>query len=167
MVIQIGFEPTTHSLGNCCSIQLSYWTIFSNANIRKIFVMTKKVIVFFVCMYLDKYNITCFFGDSSETRTHTSSRTQHPKCCVSANSTIEPIWHLSYATCFVCGVKRMPCVVFYACDFTIGGFARSAISWRRPLKVVSDRGYIRVFLSLNPINKVINHRHQHVTSMFH
>ena len=27
-VIQAGFEPTTHSLEGCCSIQLSYWTIF-------------------------------------------------------------------------------------------------------------------------------------------
>ena len=25
-VIQAGFEPTTHSLEGCCSIQLSYWT---------------------------------------------------------------------------------------------------------------------------------------------
>ena len=28
VVIQAGFEPTTHSLEGCCSIQLSYWTIF-------------------------------------------------------------------------------------------------------------------------------------------
>ena len=28
LVIQAGFEPTTHSLEGCCSIQLSYWTIF-------------------------------------------------------------------------------------------------------------------------------------------
>ncbi len=26
LVIQAGFEPTTHSLEGCCSIQLSYWT---------------------------------------------------------------------------------------------------------------------------------------------
>ncbi len=28
-VIPAGFEPTTHSLEGCCSIQLSYETIFS------------------------------------------------------------------------------------------------------------------------------------------
>ena len=26
LVIQAGFDPTTHSLEGCCSIQLSYWT---------------------------------------------------------------------------------------------------------------------------------------------
>ena len=28
MVIRLGFEPKTHSLEGCCSIQLSYQTIF-------------------------------------------------------------------------------------------------------------------------------------------
>ena len=28
LVIQAGFEPTTRSLEGCCSIQLSYWTVF-------------------------------------------------------------------------------------------------------------------------------------------
>gem|GEM_PF-6956145 len=28
VVIQTGFEPVTHSLEGCCSILLSYWTIF-------------------------------------------------------------------------------------------------------------------------------------------
>ena len=33
-VIRIGFEPMTHSLEGCCSIQLSYQTVvFSAANI--------------------------------------------------------------------------------------------------------------------------------------
>ena len=29
MVIPLGFEPKTHSLEGCCSIQLSYGTSFS------------------------------------------------------------------------------------------------------------------------------------------
>ena len=37
MVIRLGFEPKTHSLEGCCSIQLSYQTIFSAAKIRLFF----------------------------------------------------------------------------------------------------------------------------------
>ena len=33
-VIPAGFEPTTHSLEGCCSIQLSYETIKSGAKLR-------------------------------------------------------------------------------------------------------------------------------------
>ena len=32
LVIQAGFEPTTHSLEGCCSIQLSYETIILRLN---------------------------------------------------------------------------------------------------------------------------------------
>ena len=35
-VIQAGFEPTTHSLEGCCSIQLSYWTaVIAGAKVAK------------------------------------------------------------------------------------------------------------------------------------
>ena len=37
MVIRLGFEPKTHSLEGCCSIQLSYQTIFSAAKLRLFF----------------------------------------------------------------------------------------------------------------------------------
>ncbi len=37
LVIRLGFEPKTHSLEGCCSIQLSYRTIPNGtANVRKI-----------------------------------------------------------------------------------------------------------------------------------
>ena len=32
-VIPLGFEPKTHSLEGCCSIQLSYGTIISRAKV--------------------------------------------------------------------------------------------------------------------------------------
>ena len=34
-VIRSGFEPETHSLEGCCSIQLSYQTIKSSAKLNK------------------------------------------------------------------------------------------------------------------------------------
>ena len=34
-VIRSGFEPETHSLEGCCSIQLSYRTIKSGAKVNK------------------------------------------------------------------------------------------------------------------------------------
>ena len=34
-VIRAGFEPTTHSLEGCCSIQLSYETIFQKKVLQK------------------------------------------------------------------------------------------------------------------------------------
>jgi hypothetical protein len=36
-VIPFGFEPKTYSLEGCCSIQLSYETIFESANIHPFF----------------------------------------------------------------------------------------------------------------------------------
>ena len=35
-VIPAGFEPTTHSLEGCCSIQLSYETIFQKKSFAKV-----------------------------------------------------------------------------------------------------------------------------------
>ena len=41
-VIPLGFEPKTHSLEGCCSIQLSYGTItFASAKIVKAFEKTQ------------------------------------------------------------------------------------------------------------------------------
>ena len=60
-VIPAGFEPTTHSLEGCCSIQLSYGTdttvdkIFCAAKLRHLFLFSKLIIEFgifklyFVC----------------------------------------------------------------------------------------------------------------------
>lgn len=45
MVIEEGFEPSTHSLEGCCSIQLSYGTIpppKRTANIEKSFLSEAK-----------------------------------------------------------------------------------------------------------------------------
>ena len=39
MVIRLGFEPKTHSLEGCCSIQLSYQTIFFGSKITTFFSM--------------------------------------------------------------------------------------------------------------------------------
>ena len=44
LVIPAGFEPTTHSLEGCCSIQLSYGTIRINAILAK---MLRKSNIFF------------------------------------------------------------------------------------------------------------------------
>ena len=37
IVIPAGFEPATHSLEGCCSIRLSYETVFSDCKINKIY----------------------------------------------------------------------------------------------------------------------------------
>ena len=41
MVIRLGFEPKTHSLEGCCSIQLSYQTIFLRCKITDFFFSVK------------------------------------------------------------------------------------------------------------------------------
>ena len=38
-VIRMGFEPMTHSLEGCCSIQLSYPTILTGAKLANFFNM--------------------------------------------------------------------------------------------------------------------------------
>ena len=43
LVIRLGFEPKTHSLEGCCSIQLSYQTITLAA---------AKILLFFKCGYV-------------------------------------------------------------------------------------------------------------------
>ncbi len=47
MVIPSGFEPETHSLEGCCSIQLSYGTSKSAAKVYIFFITTK---------FLDKFH---------------------------------------------------------------------------------------------------------------
>ena len=58
-VIPAGFEPTTHSLEGCCSIQLSYGTItykptkgFCVAKINLLFLLSKKsgILLYFSCL---------------------------------------------------------------------------------------------------------------------
>ncbi len=41
-VIRLGFEPKTHSLEGCCSIQLSYRTIFQGAQKRSFVILWRK-----------------------------------------------------------------------------------------------------------------------------
>ena len=52
-VIRSGFEPETHSLEGCCSIQLSYQTIpFRGAKVRISEQKTKRILSFFEREYL-------------------------------------------------------------------------------------------------------------------
>ena len=56
-VIRLGFEPKTHSLEGCCSIQLSYRTapIFSDAKLVLFFQITKYTRFFINMTYLYYY----------------------------------------------------------------------------------------------------------------
>ena len=47
-VIPAGFEPTTHSLEGCCSIQLSYGTDFVATKIRLFLVLSNKSYTIFL-----------------------------------------------------------------------------------------------------------------------
>ena len=48
-VIRMGFEPMTHSLEGCCSIQLSYPTILNcGAKVVLLFVYTNSKVFFFI-----------------------------------------------------------------------------------------------------------------------
>ena len=57
-VIRLGFEPKTHSLEGCCSIQLSYRTIaFASAKIQFFIYKNTKNNIFFKIVYLVIYQI--------------------------------------------------------------------------------------------------------------
>ena len=48
-VIELGFEPKTHSLEGCCSIQLSYLTILiCGAKVALIFIFANRKVFFFI-----------------------------------------------------------------------------------------------------------------------
>ncbi len=69
IVIELGFEPKTHSLEGCCSIQLSYSTIlFRGAKVGVYFEYTKLFPTFFFpsiqCIWL-KYHLYRRFTPSS------------------------------------------------------------------------------------------------------
>ena len=49
LVIGLGFEPRTHSLEGCCSIQLSYLTILiCGAKVALIFIFANRKVFFFI-----------------------------------------------------------------------------------------------------------------------
>ena len=58
VVIPLGFEPRTHSLEGCCSIQLSYRTIpFCVCKDTKKYINGIKKIIFFNFLYPIHYQI--------------------------------------------------------------------------------------------------------------
>ena len=62
-MIRLGFEPKTHSLEGCCSIQLSYQTIaFRDCKITQFFIkMNKKYKILFVFASVVKINNLRYF----------------------------------------------------------------------------------------------------------
>ena len=55
-MIRLGFEPKTHSLEGCCSIQLSYQTIIIRVQNYIIFRFVKVFLVPFFSIFVKKLN---------------------------------------------------------------------------------------------------------------
>ena len=66
LVIRSGFEPETHSLEGCCSIQLSYRTIISGAKVHRKWEITKLLEVFSTFLLVFCSVIRTFTSTKSE-----------------------------------------------------------------------------------------------------